>query len=228
MTVASSAASLAAFPGPAGALPAPPGPAAPQQGLARIAGHVAAISGEVDRLLELPFGGAGEGETLAQALAEMRAMSKLLSDTRAEIVGLSPPPTGLGDTLDAVVAETEHAAMEIMQQAERAQAAAKRLHDGGSATNTAADLAEVDDAANCILMACAFQDITGQRIRKVLSAMRHVETRIATLVALMGIGQEEALRPDGAPPGSEAALLNGPSSSAEGGLGQNAVDDLFN
>jgi chemotaxis protein CheZ len=228
VTVVSSAASLAAIPGPAGALPAaPPGPAAPQQGLARIAGHVAAISGEVDRLLELPFGGAGEGETLAQALAEMRAMSKLLSDTRAEIVGLSPPPTGLGDTLDAVVAETEHAAMEIMQQAERAQAAAKRLHNGGSA-NTAADLAEVDDAATCILMACAFQDITGQRIRKVLSAMRHVETRIATLVALMGIGQEEALRPDGAPPGSEAALLNGPSSSAEGGLGQNAVDDLFN
>lgn len=204
------------------------GPATPQQGLARIAGHVAAISGEVDRLLGLPFGAADENDTLARAIAEMRSMSKLLAETRAEIVGLAPPPTGLGDTLDAVVAETEQAAMEIMRQAERAQAAAKRLHDGTS-TETAADLAEVDDAATCILMACAFQDITGQRIRKVLSAMRHVESRIATLVALMGIRQEEApQRPDGAAPGTEAALLNGPSSSAEGGLGQNAVDDLFN
>jgi chemotaxis protein CheZ len=205
---------------------APSGPAAPQQGLARIAGHVAAISGEVDLLLGFAFG--NESETLAQALAEMRGMSKLLADTRAEIVGLSPPPTGLGDTLDAVVAETERAAMEIMQQAERAQAAAKRLHDGHSA-DTEADMAEVDDAATCILMACAFQDITGQRIRKVLSAMRHVESRIATLLALMGINQQDIpSRVDGAAPGSEAALLNGPSSSAEGGLGQNAVDDLFN
>jgi chemotaxis protein CheZ len=201
--------------------------AAPQQGLARIAGHVAAISGEVDRLLGLRIGVASEGENLAQAITEMRNMAKLLAETRAEIVGLSPPPTGLGDTLDAVVAETERAAMEIMQQAERAQAAAGRLHAGTSA-DTKADLAEVDDAATCILMACAFQDITGQRIGKVLSAMRYVESRIATLVALMGIGQEERpARMDGAAAGSDAALLNGPSSGAEGGLGQTAVDDLF-
>jgi chemotaxis protein CheZ len=204
---------------------ASPSPAGPQHGLARIAGHVAAISGEVDRLLGQPLTPATESETLARALAEMQGMSKLLADTRAEIVHLSPPPTGLGDTLDAVVDETERAAMEIMQQAERAQAAAGRLHSGAS-TNTKADLAEVDDAATCILMACAFQDITGQRIRKVLSAMRAVEERIATLVALMGIGQEE--RGAAAPVSAEAALLNGPSSAAEGGLGQTAVDDLFN
>jgi chemotaxis protein CheZ len=207
---------------------APPALPSPQLGLARIAGHVAAISGEVDQLLGLPMGTAGESDHLTQVMAEMRGMSKLLADTRAEIVHLSPPPTGIGDTLDAVVDETEKAAMEIMQQAERAQAAAGRLHSGGS-TDTKADLAEVDDAATCILMACAFQDITGQRIRKVLSAMRSVEERIAKLVGLMGISQEERLQPaDTTPAGSEAALLNGPSSSAEGGLGQNAVDDLFN
>nr|WP_237182532.1 protein phosphatase CheZ [Roseomonas marmotae] len=192
--------------------------------MARIAGHVAAISGEVDRLLGLPMGGAGENETLAQAITEMRAMSRLLAETRAEIVGLSPPPTGLGDTLDAVVAETERAAMEIMQQAERAQAAAKRLQT--SASDDRAALVEVEDAATCILMACAFQDITGQRIRKVLTALRHVEGRIATLVTLMGISQEE--RPARVVPDAETTLLNGPSSDAEGGLAQNAVDDLFN
>jgi len=207
---------------------ASPPPAGPQQGLARIAGHVAAISGEVDQLLCVPLAQEADDHRLAQAIIEMRAMSRLLAETRAEIVRLSPPQTGLGDTLDAVVAETERAAMEIMQQAERAQAAAKRLHEGQSA-DTRADLAEVDDAAMSILMACAFQDITGQRIRKVLSAMRQVEGRIATLVALMGIGEEEQpARMDGAAPGSDAALLNGPSAQHEGGLGQTAVDDLFN
>lgn len=207
---------------------APQAQPAPEKGLARIAGHVAAISGEVDRLLGMPMGTAEDGDRLSQVMAEMQGMSKLLADTRAEIVHLSPPPTGLGDTLDAVVDETEQAAMEIMKQAERAQAASGRLTSGAS-TDTKADLAEVDDAATCILMACAFQDITGQRIRKVLSAMRSVEERIATLVALMGIRQEDLPQDaGGAPPGSDAALLNGPSSSAEGGLGQNAVDDLFN
>ncbi len=205
-----------------------PSPAGPQQGLARIAGHVAAISGEVDRLLGVRIPVPGDEDRLAQAVVEMRAMSRLLADTRAEIVGLSPPSTGMGDTLDAVVAETETAAMEIMQQAERAQAAAGRLTDGSS-TDNKADLAEVSDAAMSILMACAFQDITGQRIRKVLSAMRHVEGRVASLMALMGIGEaERPSRVDGAAPGSEAALLNGPSAAHEGGLGQTAVDDLFN
>lgn len=209
----------------------------PRSGLSRIAGHAAAIAGEVDRLLGLERAAAGAGlgieadgtDRLRQALDEMRGMSKLLAETRAEVVGLAPPPMGLGDTLDAVVGDTEGAAFEILRQAERAQAAAGRLH-AGTSTDTGADLTEVDEAATAIVLACAFQDIAGQRVRKVLTAMRLVETRVAALVALMGISPEEtqpagpatadAARPD-------AHLLNGPSSAAEGGLQQSAVDDLF-
>lgn len=197
--------------------------AAPAAGLARIAGHAAAIAGEIDRLLGLRADPEEAGR-LAPVLEEMRAMARLLAETRAEVTGL-PPPTDLGDTLDAVVGETEHAALEILRQAERAQAAARRLHDGRSA-DTAADLAEVDAAATAIVLACAFQDITGQRVRKVLSTLRQVEMRIAALVALMGIRPEEAA-PLPADPRPEAHLLNGPSSAAQGGLAQSAVDDLF-
>jgi chemotaxis protein CheZ len=201
----------------------------PQAGLSRVAGHAAAISAEIDRLMGLGAAAAGNpADKLGQALGEMNAMSRLLAETRAEVVGLSPPPTDLGDVLDAVVTDTEEAALEILRQAERAQAAAGRLHAGDSA-DTSADLAEVDAAATAIVMACAFQDITGQRVRKVLSTMRQVEARVAALVALLGISADEATagsrpilvdRPD-------AHLLNGPSTAAQGGLGQNAVDDLF-
>nr|WP_305123270.1 protein phosphatase CheZ [Roseomonas sp. GC11] len=198
--------------------------------MTRIAGHAAAIAGEVDRLLGLgSVTDAASADKLTQALDEMRSMSKLLAETRAEVIGLSPPPIGLGDTLDAVVVDTEGAAFEILRQAERAQAAAGRLH-AGTSTDTRADLAEVNDAATSIVLACAFQDITGQRLRKILSTMRQVEARVTTLVSLMGIKPEEASskaweeknddRPD-------AHLLNGPSSAAQGGLGQSAVDDLF-
>ena len=197
-------------------------------GLARIAGHVAAISGEVERLLGRGDGAAA-GDRLACAAGEMHAMSRLLAETRAEIVGLAPPTGDLGDTLDAVVTETEGAALEILHQAERAQAAARRLHMGAS-SDPAADLGAVDAAVTAIVLACAFQDITGQRVRKVLSTLRQVEARVASLVALMGISPEETQARQAAQEQAldgEARLLNGPSSSGQGGLGQSAVDDLF-
>lgn len=201
----------------------------PPSGLARIAGHTAAIAAEIDRLLGLDLRSpGGADERLSQALDEMRAMSRLLAETRAEVVGLAPSPNDLGDTLDAVVGDTEGAALEILRQAERAQSAARRLHDGTSG-DTAADLAEVDSAAAAIVLACAFQDLTGQRVRKVLSTLRQVEQRVATLVDLLGISPEEreALAETAAPARPDAHLLNGPSTAAQGGLGQSAVDDLF-
>lgn len=206
--------------------------AIPALGLSRIAGHAAAIAAEVERLTHhgLPAG-EESSERLRQAMEEMTGMSRLLAETRAEVVGLSPPPTELGDVLDAVVNDTEQAALEILQQAELAQAAAQRLLKAGGAMwpAVATDLAAVDAAATAIVMACAFQDITGQRVRKVLSTLRQVEARVATLVTLMGISDEESSA--GARPvqadRAEAHLLNGPSSAAQGGLGQNAVDDLF-
>jgi chemotaxis protein CheZ len=197
-------------------------------GLARIAGHVAAIAGEVDRLLGVETGGEhAKADELSRTLNEMRAMASLLAEMRSEVVGLAPPSSDLGDALDAVVAETEGAAFEILRQAERAQAAAGRLHRGETA-DPGADLAEVDAAATSIVLACAFQDITGQRVRKVLSTLRQVEARVSVLVQMLGIRPEETHgspgRRDARP---DAHLLNGPSSAAEGGLGQSAVDDLF-
>ncbi|MFC3126116.1 protein phosphatase CheZ [Pseudoroseomonas globiformis] len=208
------------------------GPAATSHaGLARITGHVAAISAEVDRLLGL--GSTGEGaaaDKLVQAWDEMRGMSRILAEMRAEVIGLAPPSADLGDALDAVVSETEGAAFEILRQAERAQAAASRLQHG-KAADPGVEIAEVEQAAQAIVLACAFQDITGQRVRKVLVTLRQVEVRVTALVALLGISPEEAQREAGRISSDDhrpdAHLLNGPSSAVEGGLGQSAVDDLF-
>ena len=197
-------------------------------GLARIAGYSAAITAETDRLLSLPPAEQEAGATVTAVLSEMRAMSQLLIESRAEIVAMAPPSQSgaalqeAGDALDIVVAETERATFEIMNQAERAQAAAVRLHEGTS-TEIAAGLAEVNEATTAIVLACIFQDITGQRIRKVMSTLHEIEHRVAALIALMGINPAD-IAPT---PHAEPQLLNGPSSAAEGGLAQGAVDDLF-
>ncbi|MBK1656616.1 protein phosphatase CheZ [Paracraurococcus ruber] len=174
---------------------------------------------------------AEHADSLLQARAEMGQMAALLAETRLAVIGLAPPPGApppLGeanDTLDLVVLETERAAFEIMRQAERVQAAAIRL-DGTAGAAHAADAAEVNEAATAIVMACIFQDITGQRIRKVIGALREVEARVARLTKLLGIAPEEVRTVQQAEAAADP-LLNGPSSPAQGGLGQGAVDDIF-
>ena len=197
-------------------------------GLARIAAFSSAISSEAERMFGLPVLTRDSNSEMQAVVAELRNMSKVLADSRSEILALAPPPLGgvklneAGGTLDGVVAETERATLEIMKQAENIQSVALRLNRLSN-EDLGAELSEMNQAATAITVACIFQDITGQKIRKVMSTMREIEARVGALVNLMGIEGEELLALRSLPP----TLLNGPSSAAEGGLAQDAVDDLF-
>ena len=81
--------------------------------------------------------------------------------------------------------------------------------------------AELLTAVTRIYEASAFQDITGQRISKIIGAVLDIETKIGTLVQACGTSMDGLLEPQG-----DAALLNGPQ------LGKNAatqddIDALF-
>jgi chemotaxis protein CheZ len=82
-----------------------------------------------------------------------------------------------GIELEAVVQESEAAANRIMSAAEAIRALAAKA-DGDSA----AIFAEV----NAIFEACAFQDLTGQRIRRALQHLQDVEGMIARMVEQSG------------------------------------------
>jgi chemotaxis protein CheZ len=80
-----------------------------------------------------------------------------------------------------------------------------------------------------IFEACSFQDITGQRISKVVEHLAQVEKRLTRFAAAVNARDGEA-----APDPEEAArqsrrdllLLNGPASDG-GGVSQNDIDSLF-
>lgn len=92
-----------------------------------------------------------------------------------------------------------------------------------------------------VFTACSFQDITGQRIAKVVSTMAYVEQRVASMIAMWG-GEgtiEGGVRTSQSPDKGDAEaatsstnqdpdahLLNGPQMPGFG-LGQDAVDALF-
>lgn len=116
------------------------------------------------------------------------------------------------DELDAIVEATEKATDGIMESCEAIQ----------SLVNTPGpDLADrVGEQITRVYEACTFQDITGQRITKIVKTLKKIDERISSLVGTIEgrvsavSGQEHA--------GASASLLNGPA------LPQNAIsqDDI--
>ncbi|MFC4724751.1 protein phosphatase CheZ [Glycocaulis abyssi] len=148
-----------------------------------------------------------------------------IARTRTEISKLRPNdikeqriPTA-GAELEAVVTDTERATETIMQEAETLL--------GEKPDDIAAYKAQVDEAMMRIIEACSFQDLSGQRVSKVVESLRHVEKRVSRFAATMGVHDAEADEDEVAESERKKKLhLNGP---AIGGpeVAQDAVDELI-
>jgi chemotaxis protein CheZ len=109
------------------------------------------------------------------------------------------------DELDAIVTHTEEATGTILDAAEIIDAEASKL--GCQA---------ISDQVMLIFEACSFQDITGQRISKIVATLKHIEDRIEKINAVFGIElkrKHRAAKVIAAPNTQEeadAALLHGP------------------
>jgi len=92
--------------------------------------------------------------------------------------------TRAGRELTAIVDGTERATQSILQAAEDIDQAAATLaaelrggHDQGLAR-------DIQDRVVQIFEACNFQDLTGQRIAKVMATLRYVEDHVARLIEI--------------------------------------------
>jgi len=140
-------------------------------------------------------------------LAEVEALGHTIAYAKAEIAALRvdditdnhiPFAT---DELDAIVAHTATATNVILNSCETLDDVASKL-SGESA-------AKLQDATTRIYEACSFQDITGQRITKVVTTLKTIEVKVAQIVATFGDGADP-LDVDMPAVATEAALLNGP------------------
>ena len=80
-----------------------------------------------------------------------------------------------------------------------------------------------------IFEACSFQDITGQRISKVVETLQLIEARVQRLTSAIGIETEadsDGEELDAAEARRKALMLNGPQLDGEG-VNQDDVDALF-
>jgi len=187
-------------------------------------------AGEVRRMLRALAAPAGAAPAEPQAehirilRQELQEMSGYILQTRREIAALHPDRganrimSATGE-LDAIVSATERATTEILKGAERIQAAAARLPQG----DHDAIRSEIEGQVVDIMMACSFQDITGQRTSKVVNTLRYIEKRVNSMIEIWNL-RGAAPEPE-ADPRPDAALLNGPPLT--GGIDQADVDAIL-
>ena len=156
---------------------------------------------------------------------EFNAIADYIARTRDEIAELRPNDIKeqripvAGAELEAVVSDTEKATESIMGEAEALM--------GAEPTDLDSYKAQVDAAMCRIIENCSFQDLSGQRVSKVVASLKHIESRVARFAATMGVNDADMSEEERAEAERRRTLhLNGP---AQGGpeTKQDEIDDLM-
>lgn len=169
--------------------------------------------------------------TSEQLEREIEKIALYISEAKSEIaaIALTEEQTGnekniahATSQLTEVVRHTEEATNAIMDKADAIMLVAGGLADAEAG-------AQLSDHAVGILEACSFQDITGQRIKKVLNTLEQIEFRITRLVKLFGGTLPENMLVEDIDNGHrrpDEDLLNGPQLSKDKPT-QEEIDKLF-
>jgi chemotaxis protein CheZ len=134
------------------------------------------------------------------------------------------------DELDAIVVGTENATETILAAAEIIDSNAGDLRAMLKHGANVELVSDIQDQIVQIFEACNFQDLTGQRITKVVKTLHFIEDRVNRMMGIWG--GLEAFRdvaPDAQPVKDEQeALLNGPAlPDDESRVSQDDIDALF-
>jgi chemotaxis protein CheZ len=163
---------------------------------------------------------------------EIRAMSLAIQQTKAEIAALRPPNTAddrlmvVTQELDAIVTATERATNTILESAEKVDMLAEQVQAVGADSTSKQLAGDIRDTVITMFEACNFQDITGQRISKVVRTLQFIEDRINKMIEIWGAEAFDDIEHSQAELDMEAALLNGPQ-LANQGVSQADIDKLF-
>jgi chemotaxis protein CheZ len=128
--------------------------------------------------------------------------------------------------LGAVVGGTEEATQQILEATEAIDNAATALSKVTSPDQQKLLSEEIQERVVSIFEACNFQDLTGQRIKKVMTTMKFIEHHITIMMDIWGgvdaIKSHAPVLVDHRE--GDAKLLNGPKS--EGDVGHASQDDI--
>lgn len=167
---------------------------------------------------------------------EVKALAHAIQQTKVELAALRNPNQDkhqiaiVSDELDAVVKATESATNTILECAENIDNLAEQLRSTEDVfINQLGE--QLSEQSVKVFEACNFQDITGQRITKVVNGMKFVEERIMAMISIWGeedfakIAPAATLNPSSRND-PDADLLQGPQLEGDG-ISQDEIDALF-
>jgi len=202
--------------------------------ISRLTDDVEADDHISEELLEKHRKDLEEAQHLKQELAEIY---NAIADTKREIATLhhnsfaNNGSAAASYELDEVVRHTEQATDAILSSAETIDNNATDLIASLKIKGNNNLASDIQDQVMTIFEACNFQDVTGQRINKVVKTFQFIEDRINGIMEIWG-GTEgfKDIAPDAVPePQGDEALKHGPSMGDDPTTAnQDDIDALFN
>jgi chemotaxis protein CheZ len=188
------------------------------------------IAGVVDSILSTMQGDLSAVDV--KLYEELESLSRFITEAKTDIAALRPDEVKdeflpkAADELDAIVEATAEATNSIMDAVGEIEEVMSKLK-GKNAD-------KLMDATTKIYEACGFQDITGQRITKVVGALQHIEEKVDALLNAFGdeIAKYKAANPkaEEEPAAEEKPsdedLLHGPQQK-ESAMSQDDIDALL-
>ncbi len=180
------------------------------------------------------IGNGANGRLDKRLHAEVLNLIQYIQRLRSEIAGIAQEKDdqttfdSMADRLDAIVESTAQATDTILAAMEAVNGCVERLR-------THPEPAEIDSLCDAIsekamvaVEACSFQDLTGQRITKVVGTMKFVEERVVAMAELCGRDEVQALTDEWDLPEQidDGVPLDGPQRVGEG-ISQDDIDNLF-
>ena len=170
-------------------------------------------------------------QTNLKLYAELESLARYITEAKSEIASLRPDEIrshhlpAATDELEAIVGATEHATNGILSAMEVLE---------GLTGEMSPELGEkITEAVTQVYEACNFQDITGQRITKVVKALQHIEQKVDGLLAIFGANVTESSEAANAADATDETaeekdkkLLNGPQ-LPDSASSQDEIDKLM-
>ncbi len=188
---------------------------------------VAEITEAVEEIMTSMEGDVTAGDF--KLFGELKELASVIATTKQEIASLRPDEIreqhirSANDELDAIVGSTEEATNAIMEAVEKIEELAPTLDSDKEAV--------LVDAVTAVYVACSFQDITGQRINKVVGALKQIESKVEGLLGAFGdeVARERHERLETEMAAEKRVgenLLHGPQSTGEA-QNQDDIDALL-
>lgn len=212
---------------PAAPTQAPAAPAVTAEDLARLQQGIDQINRKIDTFISL------DHDEINRMRVEVAEIAHRIEGTKREIAQLRHPLASddrllaASEELGAIVDATESATSDIFTEVEQVEEIARELQSIVTDDYQMQRVNQIADLCTRIYEACSFQDLTGQRITKVVRTLSFIEERVNAMMAIWGHkALEEMPLPDEQHRVDDGVVLHGPSVGS-GTASQDDIDALF-